>query len=315
MSSSNKNQFNSCQEEDDDDDENKNQRICLADDIHQVLDRLNQFHTNESKFLKDLKEWSNEAHDTVDKFYKSKHDEYIRRTKEDIDRSKEILNSLTSDHDASEDYLDWANNVIQSIHQQIDDFEQVKSIFSPLKIDNCLINYPSRISDLRRHSSPVKELFSDILLSSSSISHFNTNQSNKISFVNLKVPTHMIKLQSDNWYSLSANQTSLVVSEKTNLYLIDQSFTIIEKKSFIQIGIKDICWSNILSRFIIISPKNIYTLDDKLIESELSSINSIKNYPWERGTCCDTTLFISTFGENPFIIELTLFSYHLIILF
>ncbi|CAF4595662.1 unnamed protein product, partial [Rotaria sp. Silwood2] len=281
MSSSNKNQFNSCQEEDDDDDENKNQRICLADDIHQVLDRLNQFHTNESKFLKDLKEWSNEAHDTVDKFYKSKHDEYIRRTKEDIDRSKEILNSLTSDHDASEDYLDWANNVIQSIHQQIDDFEQVKSIFSPLKIDNCLINYPSRISDLRRHSSPVKELFSDILLSSSSISHFNTNQSNKISFVNLKVPTHMIKLQSDNWYSLSANQTSLVVSEKTNLYLIDQSFTIIEKKSFIQIGIKDICWSNILSRFIIISPKNIYTLDDKLIESELSSINSIKNYPWE----------------------------------
>ncbi|CAF4774811.1 unnamed protein product [Rotaria sp. Silwood2] len=204
MSSSNKNQFNSCQEEDDDDDENKNQRICLADDIHQVLDRLNQFHTNESKFLKDLKEWSNEAHDTVDKFYKSKHDEYIRRTKEDIDRSKEILNSLTSDHDASEDYLDWANNVIQSIHQQIDDFEQVKSIFSPLKIDNCLINYPSRISDLRRHSSPVKELFSDILLSSSSISHFNTNQSNKISFVNLKVPTHMIKLQSDNWYSLSA---------------------------------------------------------------------------------------------------------------
>ncbi|CAF5120974.1 unnamed protein product, partial [Rotaria sp. Silwood1] len=101
-----------------------------------------------------------------------------------------------SDHDASKDYLDWAKYVIQSIHQQIDEFEQVKSIFSPLKIDNCFINYPSRISDLKLHAFPIKELVSN--LSSSSTSHFHTNQSDKNSFVGFEAPKHMIKLQSDN---------------------------------------------------------------------------------------------------------------------
>ncbi|CAF3618058.1 unnamed protein product [Rotaria sp. Silwood1] len=70
--------------------------------------------------------------------------------------------------------------------------------------------------------------------------------------------------------------------------------------------------SNIFSRFILTSLKNIYTLDFKLIAVELFSINSIKKYSWERETCYDTTLFISTFGENLFIIEYTIFpSIHL----
>ncbi|CAF1194663.1 unnamed protein product [Rotaria sp. Silwood1] len=51
-------------------------------------------------------------------------------------------------------------------------------------------------------------------------------------------------------------------------------------------------------------------LSDQILE--LSSINSIKKYSWERETCYDTTLFISTFGENLFIIEYTIFpSIHL----
>ena len=37
------------------------------------------------------------------------------------------------------------------------------------------------------------------------------------------------------------------------------------------------------------------------------SINLINNNPWERGTCSDTTLFLSTFGENPLIVEYYLF--------
>ncbi|CAF1433027.1 unnamed protein product [Rotaria sp. Silwood1] len=37
-----------------------------------------------------------------------------------------------------------------------------------------------------------------------------------------------------------------------------------------------------------------------------------QKYSWERETCYDTTLFISTFGENLFIIEYTIFpSIHL----
>ncbi|CAF0945215.1 unnamed protein product [Rotaria sp. Silwood1] len=309
--------MNSTQE---DEDHNKFQDLCLSNAIHQVSDRLNKFCIDESKFLKDLKQWRHEAHDIIDKFYKSKHDEYVRRTNEDIDQSRETLTLLSCDHDASQDYVDWVNYIIQSIHQQIDELEQATTKFSPLKIDHSLIDIPCRISDFQRHPSSLKDLFScssssnelASCLSSSTTSILNLNPNDNDSYLSFEVPKHKLNLQSDYWYSLSTNSTYLLVLEKSNLCLIDQSFRVTNKKTFSQSSIKDICWSNILSRFILISPKTIYTLDEKFISVELSSITSIHNAPWERATCHESTLFISTFGENPLILEYNIFpSIHL----
>ncbi|CAF1364979.1 unnamed protein product [Rotaria sordida] len=291
-----------------DSDQCKDESLCIKNDIDQVSDRLNKFQINETKFVKNLEEWRNQAHEIINKYCKLKYDQYIEIIKEEINQSEEFVYSLTCDCDASKDYIDWVKYRIQSINQQLDQFKEFNSKYSPLKIDNSIIDIPDGISHIEKNLSPLKDLFSSsstncqtsYILSSSNIIK---NQSENESRFYLKSAKQSIKFQYDNWYSLSINETYLLLSEKSNLYLIDKSFKIVKKKSFFQIGIKDICWSKILSRFILISPINIYTLDQKLTSLELSSINLINNYRWEHGTCSDRSLFISTFGEYPFIIE------------
>ena len=39
---------------------------------------------------------------------------------------------------------------------------------------------------------------------------------------------------------------------------------------------------------------------------ELCSIALINNHCWERGTCSETRLFLSTFGENAILVEYNL---------
>jgi hypothetical protein len=46
------------------------------------------------------------------------------------------MNLLNMDHDAAEDYIDWVKETIQSIHQQLDELQQIQPKFSPLKIDH-----------------------------------------------------------------------------------------------------------------------------------------------------------------------------------
>lgn len=274
---------------------------CLLSDIDITLDRLDKTMNNQSKFMNLLEEWRIEAHEIIDNFCKSKQDEYMKMIKEEIDLSKEALASINYDIDASTDYIDWAKNIIKRIHQQIDEFEKIQLKFSSLKLDDSLIVIPSSIFDLNfQPTLLLKELFTYSSLD------FDKNQSENKLLDYFETAQQTLKVESDYWYSLSSNETYLLISEKSNLCLIDESLNIIKKKSFINIRIKDICWSKILSRFIIITPKEIYIVDDKLISFELCTINTINNYRWERGTSTNKTLFISTFGENPIIVEYNL---------
>ncbi|CAM4974641.1 unnamed protein product [Rotaria socialis] len=249
-------------------------------------------------------------------FLKSKQDEYIRIIKEEIAQSQRTIAILSCDPDASIDYIDWAKHKIETIHEQLNELEQIQLKIFPLKIDNSLINIESLIYDLKVDSSPplLKDLFSSSSSKNeltSDLNSFSPLNSNKIdlennSLVYYESAKQYLKVQSDNWYSLASNETNLLISEKSNLSLIDQSLRIINRKSFLNIGIKDLCWSKILSRFILITPKEIYTLDENMISLELCPINIINNYRWERGTSSNKTLFISTFGENPLIVEYNL---------
>jgi hypothetical protein len=230
----------------------------------------------------------------------------MKRTNEEIDRLRETVISLSSDHDdAADDYIDWVKDTIQSIHQQLDEFQKIQYEFSPLNIPNSIITLPSPICDFKRHLTPLKDLFS------SAFDFQYPTLENNPSF-SLKSPKQKLIIPSDHWHSLAKNETHLLITGKSDLFLIDHLFKLQNKKSFLQIGIKDICWSKILSRFILISPKEIFILDEITMSLDSCSINLINNNPWERGTCSDTSLFISTFGENPLIVEYYLFpSIHL----
>lgn len=293
--------------------------LLLVDDIDKVSNRIEKISINQLSFIKNLEEWRNEAHEIIDKFCQSKHDEYIQRTNEEINHLKDKLNLLNSDHDdAADDYIHWVKETIQIINQQLNELQQIQSKFSPLKIDKSLIYFPSPLSNLNPYPNPLKDLFS---FSSSSLSSLSTNEivspSSPLNFSNiiceknndsvfLESLKEKVKVPSDHWYCLSTNETNILITGKSDLILFDHSLKIINKKSFLQIGIKDICWSKILSRFILISPKQIYLFDEKTFSLELSSINLANHNTWERGTINETILFLSTFGENPILVEYNL---------
>ncbi len=53
-----------------------------------------------------------------------------------------------------------------------------------------------------------------------------------------------MKISSDYWYSFATNETHLLILDKSHIYLIDHSLTILnnnKKKPFTHVGIKDIC--------------------------------------------------------------------------
>ncbi|CAF3068039.1 unnamed protein product [Rotaria sp. Silwood2] len=90
-------------------------------------------------------------------------------------------------------------------------------------------------------------------------------------------------------------------------FIFDRSdFKSVNQKSFSQEGIKDICWLKTLNRFIFISSKEIFTLNEKRMILDPCQLYFNSNISWERGTCSETSLFLSNFGQNPFIVELNL---------
>ena len=292
------------------------QSLLLTNDIHGVSNRLETVSINDLSFIKNLEEWRHEAHQIIDRFCQSKHDEYVRRTKEEIDRLKETVHLLSSDHDAADDYIDWVKETIQSIHQQLDELQQIQDKFSPLKFEKSTIYFPREISDLKRQPTPLKGLFSFSSSSTNELTsslspfspfHFTATTSKNNQFFSFQSSKDRLKLPPDHWYPFATNETHLLVTGKSNLFLIDHSLTIVNKKSFVQVGLKDICWSKSVSRFILIFPKEILLFNEQNLSFESCSITLGHHNPWERGTCTETTLFLSTFGENPIIIEYNLF--------
>lgn len=285
--------------------------LSLSNDIEKLSHRLEKISISELSFIKNLEEWRIESHEIIDKFCQSKHDEYIERTNKDIYRIKEEINLLNIDHDdAAQDYIDWIKQTILLINQQINQLQQIQNKFLPLNIDKSIIYFPPEISHIKPLPSPLKDLFhfsssNELFSPLSSISSFNfTNinfKNNNFDYVKEK-----LNVPIDHWYSLCKNDTNILITGKTDLILIDQSFKIINKKSFSSIEIKDISWSKILSRFILITSRKIYLFDEKNLSLEETSISLGNHNPWECGTVSEANLFLSTFGEYPIIVHFNL---------
>ncbi|CAF4857725.1 unnamed protein product, partial [Rotaria sp. Silwood2] len=197
--------------------------------------------------------------------------------------------------------------------QNLDDLKNFQYKFAPLEIDSSIVRLPSSIIYIKHPASPMNDLVSPRSSPNNSVSPemqvhsycFSLSPRNSL-YPWLISPKRIIKLPSDNWYSLATNQTHILVIGKSTLYLINQHFKSVNQKSFSQEGIKDICWSKILNRFILISPKEIFTLDEKRMILDQCQLYFNSNIPWERRICSETSLFSSTFGQNPFIVEFNL---------
>ncbi|CAF4812515.1 unnamed protein product [Rotaria sp. Silwood1] len=287
--------------------------------LNELNHRINNISINELKFLKNVEKWRCESHQIIDQFCKELSDKYINRTKTEFDHLRTLTALMINNYDKTEKNLDLIKQTIELIEQNLDQLKYIQYQFHSLEIDKSIISLPSPMKHIQipsfsqsNHLSFKKEIDTFFGSSSSNKSGFSSMETvsyqyslspQNCFYPNLILPKEMIEFSSDNWFTLATNQMHILGIGKVNLCLFNQHFNIVHQKSFQQPGIKDICWSETLDKFIFISSKEIFTLDEKTMVLSPYNIYFNTDSTWERGTCSESTLFLSTFGQNPFIAE------------
>jgi hypothetical protein len=108
---------------------------------------------------------------------------------------------------------------------------------------------------------------------------------------NLSIPSEKIFYENDYSAELASNDRYLLIEKDGYLCLINQQLNIINQILSTNDPIRNLCWSVTLSRFILITSKNIFSLD-----TESMSIELIKTIPdkllWSC-TCSEQSLYLS----------------------
>ncbi|CAF2106433.1 unnamed protein product [Rotaria magnacalcarata] len=299
--------------------ENNFEFSSVFNKINEINYEINNMSINDFNFIKTLEKWRLESHETIDELCKHVLNEYMNRTKQDIDYLHNLTNLIIDNFNKKNNFNDSIQKIIKIIEENLNQLKNIPCEFDSLMIDKSTYCLPTQIDhiqfDLLKQSNEINsDLFSSSKSSKiclSSCFHSIEPHSYRLClspqnsfYPYMQTPKSIINLISDYWFTLATNDKYLLTIDKSNLYLFDQSLKIVHQKSFLKQQIKDICWSTTPEKFIFISSTDIFTFDDKTMTFTLFNIYFNNNHPWQHGTCSETSLFLSTFGENPFIVEL-----------
>ncbi|CAF2384891.1 unnamed protein product [Rotaria sp. Silwood2] len=238
----------------------------LSDKINGLAKRLNKFASIEPSYLIALEKWRDEAHRTVEQYYESKRRDLIddRREKleKEVERVRHIMEKLIRKHDAVQQDVDLLTQDIRLIEQKFSEFQSLRFTIHPLVIDDNLI---------------IRDLFP------------------------LPTPCRTMKLPFDEFPALANNEKNLLVHQPPNISLLDRHFSIIKQTPWTHDNIWDMCWSSTLSRFIIVTNQEVFTLDQNTMTIAKCPISS--DVELSRATCSDSALFLLAQGLGPSIFE------------
>lgn len=225
----------------------------LTDTLKKLLVQISSV---EPHCLEQLERWRERAHQSVEHYCNKKRHDLIEKKQENLKKELDhFQNHLNQSNEVHNGVYNQINHDLQLIEVKLIEFEHFRLRLRPLIIEENLI-VPQNLFPL---------------------SHVH----------------HTIHLKAGNESSIGTNEKHLLVErEGKYLCLINTNFDIIDEISFYHNGIHSICWSSTINRFIIITFKQVFTLDEQTMMLEECSISS--NIDWWRGTCSDDTLFLST---------------------
>jgi hypothetical protein len=117
----------------------------------------------------------------------------------------------------------------------------------------------------------------------------------------LLTPFKTLNCTDQSWPAMINNDRFLLIDQYPNLILFNQDLKMIKQVSWSYGFIRNMCWSSILSSFIIINnEKEVFLVkENSLLIERLETI--IEQYWWSC-TCSDTSLFLTntTMGTNIF---------------
>ena len=243
-----------------------NQVPPLVDKINGLAKRLTKFSSLEPSYLVALEKWRDEAHRAVEEYYQAKRRDFVddRRAKltKEVERVRNVMDKLRRKQNAVREDVELLTQDIRLIEQKFNEFQSLRFTIHPLVIDENLI-----IRDL----------------------------------LPLSTPCRTMKLSLNEFPALATNEKYLLMHQPPNLSLLDRHFLMIKETPWTHDEIWDISWSTALSKFLIVTQKDVFTVDQNTMTIAKCPISG--DAQWSRGTCSDTTLFLLTQGLGPSIFE------------
>ncbi|CAF0819395.1 unnamed protein product [Adineta steineri] len=132
--------------------------------------------------------------------------------------------------------------------------------------------------------------------------------SSKISQQNLfpfEQPYRSVQVASKSSISMACSNKYLLIEQKPYLCLLDQTLTIVKQIPW-PCEYVNICWASTLNQFILVTKKNVFTLDENTMELQECTILHHNKKDWSCAACSDTTLYLSTIDMSAFLYEYTL---------
>ncbi|CAF3509845.1 unnamed protein product [Rotaria sp. Silwood1] len=124
-------------------------------------------------------------------------------------------------------------------------------------------------------------------------------------FLPLRTPSRTMSYTAKS-SAMASNGKHVLIENESNLCLLNDRLAFTKKTPWTFSNIWEMCWSSTLARFIVVTNKILFVLDEKTMTLTRCEISSDKN--WYRGTCSNTTLYLSTWQseEGSNIIEYSL---------
>lgn len=225
----------------------------LTDTIDKLLIRISSVKPHG---LQQLERWREEAHQSIDRYCDKKRHDFIEKKQENLKNElNHLQNTLNESIENDSDEYNEINHDLQLVEVKLIELEHFRLSIRPLIIEENLVKSQNLFPLPHAHYS--------------------------------------IHLKAGNESSIGSNERHLLVErEGRYLSLIDQNFDIINEILFYHDGVHSIFWSSTINRFIIITFKKVFILDEKTMMLEECSISF--NIDWWRGTCSDDTLFLSS---------------------
>ena len=256
----------------------------LTDEINTLGDRLNRIdlHESGSNCRQKLEQWRLDSHQKIDRLFEKKCQELDSLISRKIDKQKQKvleihtqLGKLIRDQEATRKDIDRLTSTISDVKDAMNKVNRACFVVEilPLLIDDSLVQIKEKCGQ-----------------------EFDPSCFNTI-FETIVCPAGSSR-------ALAANDRYLLIHQKPNLSFVDASLTIAKQVLWPYDSIRDMTWSSMLDRFIVVAHKTIYLVDGNTMS--IDSVPIIEQRLWSSCTCSDDRLFLSTYASGSTIIEISL---------
>lgn len=239
---------------------------ALSDKINALSNRLNQFSNFEPAYLVALERWRDEAHRVVEDYYETKRRTFVDdrrdKLKKEVERVRRVMDKLKKQTNATRNDVDLLTQDIKLIEQKFTELQSLRFSIQPLVIDENLI---------------IREVLP------------------------LTSVCRTMKIPFDDFPAIATNEKHLLVHQPPNISLLDRHFSVVKELPWTHDEIWDMCWSSTLSKFFVLSSKQLFTIEPNAMTLAKCPISS--DAEWSRVTCSESSLFLLTQGTGPAIFE------------